>query len=85
MTDGQVFLRYRVEELGFTRTAALSGLEAATLRYAMHRANGAALSHEDRVKVEDALRRLNESLGITDLAHAGPGAKPRNGDAPAPA
>lgn len=64
LADGQVHLRYRVEDLGYTRTAALSALEAATLRYALHRAGRAALSHEERNAVEDALGRLNQSLGV---------------------
>ncbi len=64
LTDGQVHLRYRVEELGFTRTAALSSLEAATLRYALHRSGKAALSSEERRAVEEALGRLHQSLGI---------------------
>jgi hypothetical protein len=64
MTDGQVLLRYRVEELNYTRTAALSSLEAATLRYALHRSGIASLSHEERAAVEGALSRLGETLGI---------------------
>jgi len=64
MSDGQVLLRYRVEELGYTRTAALSSLEAATLRYALHRTGKASLSHEEQVAVETALARLSETLGI---------------------
>ncbi len=64
MTDGQVLLRYRVEELNYTRTAALSSLEAATLRYALHRSGIASLSHEERVAVESALSRLGETLGV---------------------
>jgi hypothetical protein len=64
LTDGQVHLRYRVEDLGYTRTAALSSLEAAALRYAMHRSGKAKLSHEERAAVEGALARLHQSLGI---------------------
>ncbi|HKY37305.1 MAG TPA: hypothetical protein VJN18_15285 [Polyangiaceae bacterium] len=64
LADGQVHLRYRVEELGYTRTAALSALEAATLRYALHRSGKGALSHEERTAVEDALTRLNQSIGV---------------------
>lgn len=64
LSDGQVHLRYRVEDLGYTRTAALSALEAATLRYAMHRSGQASLSHEERATVEGALARLHESLGV---------------------
>lgn len=64
LNDGQVHLRYRVEDLGYTRTAALSSLEAATLRYAMHRSGQAKLSHEERAAVEGALARLHASLGV---------------------
>lgn len=64
MSDGQVLLRYRVEELNYTRTAALSSLEAATLRYALHRSGKASLSHEEQAAVEGALSRLGETLGI---------------------
>ena len=64
LTDGQVHLRYRVEDLGYTRTAALSSLEAATLRYALHRAGKSGISHEERTTVEDALARLNQSIGV---------------------
>ena len=71
LADGQVHLRYRVEELGYTRTAALSALEAATLRYALSRAGRAALSNEERATVENALARLNESLGVSMDALSG--------------
>lgn len=64
LADGQVHLRYRIEDLGYTRTAALSALEAATLRYALHRSGKSELSHEERVVVEDALGRLNQTLGV---------------------
>jgi len=67
LADGQVHLRYRVEDLGYTRTAALSSLEAATLRYAMHRSGKASLSHEERATVEGALARLHQSLGVSEL------------------
>ena len=63
LADGQVHLRYRVEGLGYTRTAALSSLEAATLRYAMHRSGKATLSAEERAVVESALARLGDTLG----------------------
>ena len=64
MADGQVLLRYRVEELGFSRTAALSRLEAATLRFALFRAGVASLATEDRELVEHALERLNRNLDL---------------------
>lgn len=75
LADGQVHLRYRVDELGYTRTAALSALEAATLRYAMHRSGRAKLSNEERQQVEGALLRLHHALGVgselTDPTSAG--------------
>jgi hypothetical protein len=64
LSDGQVHLRYRVEDLGYTRTAALSSLEAATLRYAMHRSGKSPLSYEERETVEEALGRLHRALGV---------------------
>ena len=73
LSDGQVHLRYRVEDLGYTRTAALSSLEAATLRYAMHRTGKATLSHEERAAVENALSRLTHALGVgSELLDAAP-------------
>jgi hypothetical protein len=64
LADGQVHLRYRVEDLNFTRTAALSSLEAATLRYALHRSGKSSLSLEERAAVEEALGRLHQALGV---------------------
>ena len=64
MADGQVLLRYRVEELGFSRTAALSRLEAATLRFALFRAGVASVAVEDRELVEHALERLSRNLDL---------------------
>lgn len=72
MSDGQVLLRYRVEDLGYTRTAALSSLEAATLRYALHRSGQAPLSHEERAIVEGALARLSDALGVAAELLASP-------------
>jgi hypothetical protein len=77
LADGQVHLRYRVEDLGFTRTAALSALEAAALRYALHRSGKSALSSEERSAVEEALSRLHASLGVGDeLVHRPPSSPP---------
>jgi hypothetical protein len=77
LSDGQVHLRYRVEELGYTRTAALSALEAATLRYAMHRSGRSRLSHEERATVESALSRLHQALGVgEELAGGAPSSAP---------
>jgi hypothetical protein len=66
LDDGQVLLRYRVEEIGFSRTAALSKLEAATLRFALFRAGVASIEPEDRELVENALERLSKNLSLPD-------------------
>lgn len=58
LDDGQVLLRFRVEGMSYDRTAALSQLEAATLRYALHRAGAGSLDDADRALVEQALARL---------------------------
>jgi hypothetical protein len=67
LDDGQVLLRYRVAEIGFSRTAALSKLEAATLRFALFRAGIGTLEAEDRELVESALQRLSENLALPDV------------------
>jgi hypothetical protein len=66
LDDGQVLLRYRVEEIGFSRTAALSKLEAATLRFALFRAGVGTLENEDRDLVESALERLSKNLALPE-------------------
>jgi hypothetical protein len=66
LDDGQVLLRYRVEEIGFSRTAALSKLEAATLRFALFRAGAGTVEAEDRELVENALERLSKNLALPD-------------------
>ncbi len=64
LDDGQVFLRYRIEDLAFERTVALSRLEAATLRYALHQAGAGELADEDRDQVVAALQRLGRDLPV---------------------
>jgi hypothetical protein len=64
LEDGQVLLRYKVRELGYARTAALSQLEAASLRFVLHRARGDELSEDDRELVETSLQRLSAELGL---------------------
>ena len=64
LDDGQVLLRYRVEEIGFLRTAALSRLEAATLRFALFRAGKGSVDSADRELVESALERLSQNLSL---------------------
>lgn len=64
LDDGQVLLRYSVAEIGFSRTAALTKLEAATLRFALFRAGKGSVDAADRELVERALQRLSQSLDI---------------------
>jgi hypothetical protein len=63
LEDGRFLLRYRVENLGLSRTAALSKLEAATLRFALSKAKRNEPSAHDRDQVEAALERLSAQLG----------------------
>lgn len=58
LDDGQVLLRFRVVGMSYDRTAALTQLEAAALRYALHRAGAGALDDADKRLVEEALTRL---------------------------
>jgi hypothetical protein len=62
MDDGRVLLRYRLSHLGFTRTTALTALEASVLRYALHRAKHGPLDAADQRRVHEALRRLGRGL-----------------------
>jgi hypothetical protein len=64
LSDGQVLLRYRVEEIGFVRSAALSRLEAAALRFALFRAGKSSVDGADRELVESALERLSLNLSL---------------------
>ena len=64
LDDGQVLLRYTVPEIGFSRTAALSRLEAATLRFALSRVGSGSVPNEERELVERALERLSQNLEL---------------------
>jgi hypothetical protein len=63
LADGRRLLRYRVAELGLSRTAALSPLEAAALRFSLARARRAPVDPGDRAIVETALARLSDRIG----------------------
>jgi hypothetical protein len=65
LADGRRLLRYRIAELGLSRTAALSPLESATLRFSLARARRAPVDPGDRAIVETALARLSERTGTT--------------------
>jgi len=64
LEDGRMLLRYTVPDLGYSRTASLSRLEAAVLRYALSRAGRSEVSETDRHLVEEALSRLGRGLGL---------------------
>jgi hypothetical protein len=64
LDDGRHLIRYRVAHLKFVRTTALSRLEAALLRYALHRVLSRAADPADRCQVEEALARLGAGLTI---------------------
>jgi hypothetical protein len=65
LEDGQVLIRFRVTDLAYERTAALSALEAAALRYALHRAGAGPLEAADRDRVLAALKKLDKGVAIT--------------------
>jgi hypothetical protein len=62
LEDGRCVIRYRVPAVSASRTTALSALEAATLRYALHRAGKGDLDPRDRRLVERALSELGVGL-----------------------
>ena len=64
LEDGSVLLRYRVENLAYERTTALTDLEAAALYYALDRAGVGTVPQSARRKVERALGRLCDELGL---------------------
>jgi len=59
--DGLFYLSYRIEERCYQRSTILTLLEAATLRYALHRAGKGELSIEDKRLVESELAKLHPS------------------------
>ena len=65
LADGRRLLRYRIAELGLSRTAALSPLESATLRFSLARSRRSPVDPGDRAIVETALARLSERTGTT--------------------
>ena len=62
LEDGQVLIRFRVVDLAYERTAALSALESAALRYALHRAGAGPLEPADRELVLRALEKLGRDV-----------------------
>jgi hypothetical protein len=63
LADGRRLLRYRMADLGLSRTAALSPLEAAALRFSLARSRKTPIDPGDRAIVETALARLADRTG----------------------
>ncbi len=61
LEDGRVLFRYRMKDLEYTRTTSLAPLEAAALRFALHRAGRGEIPEDDRRLVEGALARLTSA------------------------
>ena len=64
LDDGQVLIRFRVAEMAYDRSAALTELEAAAMRYALHRAGAGRLDSRDRDLVNAALAKLGREIQI---------------------
>ena len=62
LADGRVLLRYVIRGLNYTRTTALTGLEAAIVRYLIARARKVPCSHDDFARIETALAGLAQGL-----------------------
>lgn len=68
LDDGRRLLRYHVPALNLSRSAALSRLEFATLRFALDRAKQREPDPELRALVEGALHRLAGVPGLSTEA-----------------
>jgi hypothetical protein len=77
MADGRVLLSYRVNDLAFERTTALGALDAAALRYALHRAGAGVLNEEDRALVCDRLGEVFALLPPGLRAEVGQNGQPQ--------
>jgi len=62
LADGRVLLRYVVPGLNFTRTTALTGLEASIIRYLVARARTLPCNPDDFARIEQALAGLAGDL-----------------------
>jgi hypothetical protein len=67
LADGRVLIRYIVPELNFSRTTALSSLEATLVRYVVARARHQAPDLEDRARIDRALGGLAAGLPRPNL------------------
>ncbi len=57
--EDRVLLRYEVFGMRYARTTSLSPLEAALVRYALHKAHGRELDAREKTLIEQSLARLN--------------------------
>ena len=92
LDDGGAILRYGVHDLHFERTAILDALELAVVRFALGRRPRAAgdapdlrmaTTDDDRRRVEQALAKLTERLGlasVSDLSNSSLPPPPTTGD-----
>ena len=92
LEDGAAIVRYGVPDLHFERTAILDALELAVVRFALgrrSRAPGDSLdprmvaTDDDRLRVERALAKLSEKLGLAsaaDLSNSSLPPPPTTGD-----
>ncbi|HEX6766924.1 MAG TPA: hypothetical protein VF103_15620 [Polyangiaceae bacterium] len=64
LDDGRRLLRYSVPSMGLSRTAALSPLEFAALRFALDRSKKREPDAQTRALVEGALHRLGGPPGV---------------------
>lgn len=62
LKDGRELLRYVIPSLNFSRTTALSELEAAVIRYLVARASGKPCTPNDYLRIETAIAGLAQGL-----------------------
>ena len=67
LADGRVLTRYIIPELNFSRTTALSSLEATLVRYVVARARHQTPDPDDRARIELALGGLAAGLPRPNL------------------
>lgn len=65
LVDGELHLQFSVPDMGYRRSACLSAIEAAALRYCLDRAGKLKVSETERRAVEDCLLKLAPHLSTT--------------------
>ena len=79
LADGRVLMRYVIAELNYTRTTALTGLEAAIVRYLIARARKVACNQDDFARIELAIAGLAQGLPRPPLERPPAPDKPSEG------